>query len=392
MRLSLSSRLNHPRLAASLLLALFAAFSATGTPSYAQTKDKGGQVAPTNSGTGQRANASGASDCTISFSDVQTTDYFYDGLRYLYCGGAVSGYSDNTFRPGSNATRGQISKMIVLAEGWPILNPAQPSFSDVPSGSTYYTYVETARAQGIIGGYADDTFRLNENVSRGQLSKIVALSQNWSLTNPSSPTFNDVAPGSAFYAYIETASARGILGGYSDGSFRPGNLATRGQICKVLYYAITGATPPPTATPPPPTATPTPTGLQLTPQEQQTVDLINARRTGLGLGRLRIDAALTSAARRQSNDIGPQRLCQHNGTDGSSPWDRIAQAGYSGFGSGEVVGCGYSTAQGVVDGWWSSPTHLAILTGAAINDIGCGWWVGADGSGWQTCDVGTSTR
>lgn len=371
-----STRSTLLRLTASLLLVLFAAFSASSTVGYAQSSP----------------GASTSANCAFSFSDVQSTDYFYEGLRYLYCGGAVSGYSDNTFRPGSNATRGQVSKMVVLAEGWPLLNPAQPSFSDVPGGSVYFTYVETAKAHGIINGYPDGTFRLNDNVSRGQLAKIVALSQRWAMSSPASPTFSDVAPGSAFYPYIEAASSRGILGGYPDGTFKPGNLATRGQICKVLYYALTGATPPP---PPAPTTTataPPSAGAQLTLLEQQTVDLINARRAAMGLGQLRTDLALASAARRLSSDVGPNGLCQHNGTDGSSPWDRIAQAGYTGFGSGEVLGCGYNSPQSVVDGWWNSPAHYAILTGAAINDIGCGWWVGSNGSGWQTCDVGTSAR
>lgn len=384
-----SSKATSLCLTASLLLAIFAAFSVSGTTSYAQNSPKSeGRIAPLPPT--KNVPESNLTDCALSFSDVQASDYFYDGLRYLYCGGAVSGYSDNTFRPGNNATRGQVSKMVVLAEGWPLLNPAQPSFVDVPGGSVYFAYVETAKARGVIGGYSDGTFRLNDNVSRGQLAKIVALAQGWSLSNPPSPTFSDVSPDSAFYPYIEAASSRGIIGGYSDGTFKPGNLATRGQICKVLYYAVTGAAPPPPT--PEPTATTPPSGVQLTPQEQQTVDLINARRSGMGLSNLRIDAALTSAARWQSNDIGPRGLCQHNGTDGSSPWDRIAQAGYSGFGSGEVIGCGYNTAEGVVDGWWNSPAHFAILTDAAINDIGCGWWVGDNGYGWQTCDVGRSTR
>src|SRR3954452_12883307 len=92
-----------------------------------------------------------------------------------------------------------------------------------------------------------------------------------------------------------------------------------------------------------PVASPTP----LTTQEQQTIDLINQRRAALGLTPMRVDWSLVAAARRHSNDIGPHGLCQHEGTDGSSPWDRIAQAGYTGFGNGEVVGCGYNTPLGV---------------------------------------------
>src|SRR4051794_27082305 len=37
--------------------------------------------------------------CPISFSDVHTTDYFYQPVLYLACDGAISGYADGTFRP-----------------------------------------------------------------------------------------------------------------------------------------------------------------------------------------------------------------------------------------------------------------------------------------------------
>ncbi len=369
------------------LLFLLAIICITGTTGFAQSQHKGQA----------RSHAGGPSlpdpaNCNLTFSDVQPTNYFYDGLRYLFCDGVVSGYEDNTFRPSNTATRGQLSKIIVLSKEWPLLSPAVPSFSDVPADSLYFPYVETAKAHGALGGYQDGTFRLNGSVSRGQLSKIVVSAQGWELLNPATPSFNDVAPDSPFYPYIETASAHSVLGGYSDGTFRPGNLATRGQITKVVYIAVTGRIMPPI--PPPPTAEPTstPTGFYLTPQEQQTVNLINARRAAMGLATLRVDPALTMAGRRHSSDIGPHGLCQHNGTDGSTPWERIEQAGYTGFGSGEVVGCHYSTPLDVVNGWWGSPGHLAVLTGAAINDIGCGWWIDPQGYGWQTCDVGTSNR
>ena len=50
-------------------------------------------------------------------------------------------------------------------------------------------------------------------------------------------------PDNPFYAYIETAYAHNIISGYSCGpsclEFRPGNSATRGQICKIVYLAVT---------------------------------------------------------------------------------------------------------------------------------------------------------
>ena len=60
-----------------------------------------------------------ASPCALPFTDVQTTDYFYVPVSYLYCRGVISGYGDNTFRPFSNTTRGQLSKIVSLARGCP---------------------------------------------------------------------------------------------------------------------------------------------------------------------------------------------------------------------------------------------------------------------------------
>jgi uncharacterized protein YkwD len=127
----------------------------------------------------------------------------------------------------------------------------------------------------------------------------------------------------------------------------------------------------------------------LTAEEQSTVNQINARRAALGLGMLRVDMALVQAARRQVNDIGPRHECRHNGSDGTDPWTRIADAGYTGEPRGEVVGCGYPTADGVVEGWWQSPGHHDILISPEANEIGCGWWVDKPGApAWQACETG----
>ena len=59
--------------------------------------------------------------CTVPFSDVLTTDFFFDGVRYLYCMNAIGGYSDNTFAPLISNTRAQFSKVLVLMMGGPSL-------------------------------------------------------------------------------------------------------------------------------------------------------------------------------------------------------------------------------------------------------------------------------
>jgi hypothetical protein len=178
-----------------------------------------------------------------NFTDVHPADYFYDAVNYLACHGMVSGYADTTFHPYAGATRAQLCKIITLAEGWTVDCPPSGHFSDVQPGSPFYCFVETAYTHGIISGYADGTFRPGSNVTRSQLCKIIVLAEEWAPYTPPAPTFQDVSANSPFYGYIETAYNHAIISGYGCGPgclvFRPGNHAIRGQICKIVYLAIT---------------------------------------------------------------------------------------------------------------------------------------------------------
>src|SRR5262249_14445646 len=94
--------------------------------------------------------------CTLSFSDVHSSDYFYTPVTYLACHGVISGYADGTFRPFANATRGQMVKIVVLGFQKPIVTPAGGAytFHDVPPANPFFAMVETAAAGGIVSGYA----------------------------------------------------------------------------------------------------------------------------------------------------------------------------------------------------------------------------------------------
>jgi hypothetical protein len=158
-----------------------------------------------------------------------------------------------------------MAKIVVLGFGIPIVTPTAGAytFTDVPPSNTFFYAVETAAANDIVSGYEcggpgepcdaqnRPYFRPFANVTRGQLSKIVVIGAGWSIFNPTSPTFEDVPPSNVFYPYIETAYCHGIISGYECGGagepcdplnrpyFRWYNDATRGQIAKLVYLAIT---------------------------------------------------------------------------------------------------------------------------------------------------------
>ncbi len=184
-----------------------------------------------------------ATGCGAGFADVPAGSPFYAVVTDLVGRQAISGYSDCSFRPGAVITRGQAAKVLVVAMGWSLANPGHPSFGDVPAGSAFYAFVETAVAHGIVSGYGDGTFRPNSPVTRGQLAKMVTVARGWALARPATPTFSDVPAASGFYAFVETAYQHGVISGYSCGAgcleFRPNGTATRGQGSKIIDLTIT---------------------------------------------------------------------------------------------------------------------------------------------------------
>jgi hypothetical protein len=197
--------------------------------------------------------------CSITFSDVPVTNTFYQFVRCLACRNILGGYSDNTFRPNNEVTRGQLSKIVANSANFNEPVTGQ-TFEDVSPSDTFYQYIERMASRGIIGGYpcggvsepcgsGKPYFRPNANATRGQISKIVSNSANFT-DPPGSQKFADVAPGSTFYDWVNRLANKGIMGGYNCGGagepcgpgnlpyFRPGNNATRGQTSKIVAGAF----------------------------------------------------------------------------------------------------------------------------------------------------------
>lgn len=199
-----------------------------------------------------------------TFSDVHPDDWFYQPVNWMACNLIVGGYDDGTFRPGNPTTRGQTTKMLVGAFRLPLHTEGGPHFTDVTTDNPFYTFVETASFYGVIGGYPCGSdgepcdaqnrpyFRPNNLVTRTQITKIAVLTAQqvnpvrWQLVYPPVATFNDVPRDSAFFPYVETAVANGIIGGYECGGpgqpcpgryFSPGADATRAQISKITFLA-----------------------------------------------------------------------------------------------------------------------------------------------------------
>ncbi|MDQ5825725.1 MAG: S-layer homology domain-containing protein [Chloroflexota bacterium] len=201
--------------------------------------------------------------CNMRFYDLPDTSWAYSYISNLYCRNVVSGFPDGTFRPNADITRGQFTKMLVLGFDMAGQVPSQATFSDVPLGSTYSAFVETAAGAGIVGGYPDGTFRPNEPVTRGQAVKMITVAANWGQAYPPVATFADIPSSHWAFGYVESAYRQGIINGYPDGTFRPQVGMTRAQVSKVLTIA-TQPWLPRSKPDEPPVAVTSPTSIPLT--------------------------------------------------------------------------------------------------------------------------------
>jgi hypothetical protein len=194
--------------------------------------------------------------CAVAFTDLPLNHTFYANIKCLACNGILSGYSDGTFRPNNDITRGQIAKVVSNAAGFNE-GPGAQIYEDVPASNTFYAWINRLSRRGHMGGYNcggtgepcgpenRPYFRPNANATRGQLAKIVASAAQITGT-PTGQRYADVAEDSTFYVWIEQLSNLGVMGGYPCGGagepcdgqnrpyFRPSNNVTRGQASKIV--------------------------------------------------------------------------------------------------------------------------------------------------------------
>ncbi len=116
--------------------------------------------------------ASAAAASVSPFGDVQSTDWYYDEVQYVYENGLMSGTSATTFSPDTTTTRGMIVTILHRLEGTPAVSTSG-TFADVTAGRYYTDAVEWASANGIVGGYGNGRFGPNDPITREQMAAIL---------------------------------------------------------------------------------------------------------------------------------------------------------------------------------------------------------------------------
>ncbi|MCG7337022.1 S-layer homology domain-containing protein [Sporosarcina sp. ACRSM] len=111
-------------------------------------------------------------------------------------------------------------------------------FSDVPTSKSYAHAVYELAERNVIGGYEDGTFKPGASITRGQAASIIAKLVKLDTTKVKDPGFKDVSPSQWNYGAIAALANAGIINGYGDGRFGPNDTITRAQMASILVKAF----------------------------------------------------------------------------------------------------------------------------------------------------------
>jgi len=201
-----------------------------------------------------------AEEETSEFEDIQMGGKHYIAINYLKSLGLIQGYEDNTFKSGEKINRAEAIKMIALACGLkadepepaadadttntPDIAPTEPvatteqvaPFSDTPLDAWYTPYLILAKEKGIISGYSDGSFKPDQNVNLAEVMKIYfECTGNINYPEDNKYLYDDTPSDSWFAKYAKYASLRNLLDINLDNNAHPDQEISRGYLAEIIY-------------------------------------------------------------------------------------------------------------------------------------------------------------
>ena len=171
------------------------------------------------------------------FSDVSTSAYYYEAVKWAQKKGITGGIGNGLFGPNQPCTRAQIVTFLWRAAGSPEPK-SMNNFSDVSADSYYAKAVAWAVENGITTGTGDGRFSPDATCTRAQ--SVTFLFRAIGKLVDSKAEFSDVLTDSYYANAVAWAVENGVTNGIGDGLFGPNNSCTRAQIVTFLFRAYQG--------------------------------------------------------------------------------------------------------------------------------------------------------
>ena len=149
----------------------------------------------------------------------------------------IMGYPDGTVQPEGEITRAEACTIffrLLTDSSRDYYFSKTNDYTDVNAGDWFNNAISTLSNAGIVTGYNDGTFRPNQPITRGEMAKIIA---NFANLKYGGKTFTDLA-GHWSKSYVELAAGNGWIAGYPDGSFRPDQKITRAETVTMINRVL----------------------------------------------------------------------------------------------------------------------------------------------------------
>ena len=174
------------------------------------------------------------------FVDVAAGKFYFEPVLWAFYSDpqVTSGVTKTTFEPDRVCTRAHVVTFLWRANGCPEPANLNSNFKDVKDTSKYYyKAVLWAAEQGITTGYSDGTFRPEAECTRGQVVTFLWRSKGQPAPTSTTNPFSDVANGKYYTTAVLWALENNITTGRTPTTFGPNDSCTRGHVVTFLYRA-----------------------------------------------------------------------------------------------------------------------------------------------------------
>ncbi|UDK95440.1 hypothetical protein EYB33_03810 [Lysinibacillus sphaericus] len=168
------------------------------------------------------------------FQDVPKSSAAYDDIKNLHALGVVKG-SNGKFNPQGTLTRLQATEMVLRALGISPLSSATLNASDIKAGDYGYSVLATGVRYGIIT-LEDGKINAHQPMTRAAMAH--ALVKGFKLQGYSSKSFSDVPTSHIYFKDIQALYALNITTGYADQTFKPNNTVSRQNFAQFVNRTL----------------------------------------------------------------------------------------------------------------------------------------------------------
>ena len=176
----------------------------------------------------------------LPFTDIVSTSWYYQSVRYVCGQGLFNGVSETQFSPSGSMTRAMLAAVLYRLAGSPDTQANAASFADVPAGSWYEGPVSWAAGNGIVNGMGSGLYVPDSSITREQMAVMLhryasdyahlSLDATGDLA-----AFSDAGQCSDWAEdALSWAAGAGIVTGRTDGRLDPGGTATRVEVAAML--------------------------------------------------------------------------------------------------------------------------------------------------------------